>query len=210
VTSDTIDLVLFDLGGVLIELGGVAAMMELAGIDTDDELWLRWLSCRWVRTFERGACSADDFAAGVISDWGLSVTPDAFLDAFRNWPVGPLPGAEALVRRVRQTMPVGCLSNTNTLHWQDHFERWPILDSFDFRFLSFELGVVKPDRELFERVADLLPMPPSRVLFLDDNLINVAGASAAGFVARLARGVDETRAALVEAGVIDAQTSTAS
>jgi hypothetical protein len=55
VTSDTIDLVLFDLGGVLIELGGVAAMMELAGIDTDDELWLRWLSCRWVRTFERGA-----------------------------------------------------------------------------------------------------------------------------------------------------------
>jgi HAD superfamily hydrolase (TIGR01509 family) len=153
---------------------------------------------------------ADVRARGLISDWGLSVTPDAFLDAFRNWPVGPLPGAEALVRRVRQTMPVGCLSNTNTLHWQDHFERWPILDSFDFRFLSFELGVVKPDRELFERVADLLPMPPSRVLFLDDNLINVAGASAAGFVARLARGVDETRAALVEAGVIDAQTSTAS
>ena len=209
-TSDTIDLVLFDLGGVLIELGGVAAMMELAGIDTDDELWQRWLSCRWVRTFERGDCSADDFAAGVISDWALSVTPDGFLDAFRNWPIGPLPGAEALVLQVGETMPVGCLSNTNTLHWKDHFERWPILEGFDFRFLSFELGVVKPDRELFDRVAELLPMPPARVLFLDDNLINVAGASAAGFVARLARGVDEARDALVEAGVIDAQTSTPS
>jgi len=116
VTSDTIDAVLFDLGGVLIELGGVRAMMELADIDTDDELWQRWLSCRWVRTFERGRCSANDFAAGVISDWALSVTPDAFLDAFRNWPIGPLPGAEALVRQVGQTVPVGCLSNTNTLH----------------------------------------------------------------------------------------------
>jgi HAD superfamily hydrolase (TIGR01509 family) len=210
VPSDAIDVVLFDLGGVVIELGGVAAMMELAGIDNYDALWQRWLSCRWVRTFERGLCSADDFAAGVISDWALSVEPDAFLDAFRNWPIGPLPGAEALVRQVGETVPVGCLSNTNTLHWNDHFECWPIIDLFDFRFLSFELGVVKPDRDLFDRVADLLPAPPGRVLFLDDNLINVSGAAAAGFVARHARGVDEARDALVEARVIDAQTSAAS
>lgn len=208
-TSDAIDIVLFDLGGVLIELGGVVPMMELAGIHSEDELWQRWLSCRWVRTFERGGCSADDFAAGVISDWALSVEPDAFLDAFRNWPIGPLPGAETLVRQVGRTVPVGCLSNTNTLHWEDHFEHWPIVDAFDFRFLSFELGVVKPDRDLFDRVAELLPVPPSRVLFLDDNLINVAGAVTAGFVARHVRGIDETREALVAAGVIDAQDSPA-
>jgi len=210
VTSDVIDVVLFDLGGVLIELGGVAAMMELAGIENDDELWQRWLSCRWVRTFERGSCSADDFAAGVIRDWALRVEPATFLDAFRNWPIGPLAGAETLVRQVAQSVTVGCLSNTNTLHWNDHFERWPIIDIFDFRFLSFELGVVKPDRELFDRVADLLPMPPGRVLFLDDNLINVAGAAAAGFAARHARGVEEARGVLIEMGVIDAPTSAGS
>jgi putative hydrolase of the HAD superfamily len=209
VTSDAIDIVLFDLGGVLIELGGVVPMMELAGIHSEDELWQRWLSCRWVRTFERGGCSADDFAAGVISDWALSVEPAAFLDAFRNWPIGPLPGAETLVRQVGRIVPIGCLSNTNTLHWEDHFERWPIVDAFDFRFLSFELGVVKPDRDLFDRVAELLSVPPSRVLFLDDNLINVAGAVTAGFVARHVRGIDETREALVAAGVIDALDSPA-
>lgn len=208
-TSDAIDIVLFDLGGVLIELGGVVPMMELAGIHSEDELWQRWLSCRWVRTFERGGCSADDFAAGVISDWALSVEPAAFLDAFRNWPIGPLPGAETLVRQVGRIVPIGCLSNTNTLHWEDHFERWPIVDAFDFRFLSFELGVVKPDRDLFDRVAELLSVPPSRVLFLDDNLINVAGAVTAGFVARHVRGIDETREALVAAGVIDALDSPA-
>ena len=87
------------------------------------------------------------------SDWALPIEPAAFLDAFRSWPGGPLPGADELVADVRARVPVGCLSNTNAVHWDRHFARWPILDAFDYRFLSFELGLVKPDRELFDRVA---------------------------------------------------------
>lgn len=198
------DVVLFDLGGVLIDFGGVAPMKALAGIESDDELWSRWLTCRWVRSFERGGCSADDFAAGVVGDWGLSVQPATFLDAFQSWPGGPLPGADELLEQVQQTVPAGCLSNTNALHWEHNFARWPILDAFDFRFLSFELGFVKPDRDLFDRVAQLLPTPPNRVLFLDDNAINVDGGTAAGFAAVKVQGVDEARDALVAAGVLNA------
>jgi HAD superfamily hydrolase (TIGR01509 family) len=201
-TRAAIEVVLFDLGGVLIDFGGVGPMKELAGIEHDDELWRRWLSCRWVRSFERGHCSADDFAAGVVDDWGLTLPPDAFLAAFRSWPGGPLPGADALLAEVRRKLPAGCLSNTNSLHWEDQSARWPILDAFDFRFLSFELGFVKPDQDLFDRVAELLPAPPDRVLFLDDNVINVDGARAAGFAAELVKGVAEARHALVTAGII--------
>lgn len=199
-----VDVVLFDLGGVLIEFGGVAPMRELAGIESDDELWRRWLNCRWVRAFERGHCSAEDFAAGVVSDWSLPVEPQAFLDAFRSWPRGPLPGADALLQTVQRAVPAGCLSNTNALHWEHNFGRWPILDAFDFRFLSFELGMLKPDREVFDRVAQLVPAVPGRVLFLDDNSLNVEAAAAAGFVAVQVRGVAEARHALVTAGVLAA------
>lgn len=45
------DYVLFDLGGLLIEVGGVRAMGDLAGIADDREVWRRWLTCRWVREF---------------------------------------------------------------------------------------------------------------------------------------------------------------
>ena len=197
-----IDVVLFDLGGVLIDFAGVEPMRALAGIDSDDELWRRWLTCRWVRSFERGQCSQDHFASGVVDDWGLSITPGAFLDSFRSWPRGPFAGADELVASVRCAVPTGCLSNTNALHWQDQSEQWAILDEFDFRFLSFELGHVKPDREIFDLVADAIGAPRDRVLFLDDNVVNIEAAAAAGFTARRARGVAESREALVAMGVV--------
>ena len=78
------DIVLFDLGGVLIELRGVEPMRLLSGITNDDELWERWLTCPWVRAFERGDCDAMAFAEGIIGDWGLTAEPEAFLDAFRE------------------------------------------------------------------------------------------------------------------------------
>ncbi|MBK5288392.1 MAG: HAD family phosphatase [Acidimicrobiia bacterium] len=196
------DVVLFDLGGVLIELRGVEPMRLLSGIDNDDELWERWLTCPWVRAFERGDCDATAFAEGIIGDWGLTAEPAAFLDAFRDWPVGPMPGATELVDAVRARLPVGCLSNTNALHTEEHFSRWPIFHAFDHRLLSYELGLLKPDRELFERVAEIVGAPPGRILFLDDNVINVEGATAAGVRAVHTRGVEAATRALVQAGVL--------
>jgi putative hydrolase of the HAD superfamily len=202
--SPNIEIVLFDLGGVLIDVGGVPPMKQLARIETDEEMWQRWLACRWVRSFERGECSADDFAAGVVDDWALEVEPAVFLDAFRSWPGAPLAGADELVASVRESAAVGCLSNTNAMHTDDQFSKYAIFDAFDYTFLSYQLGLVKPDRALFDRVAELVPVAPGRVLFLDDNLINVEGATEAGFAARHVRGVDQARAALVELEVVGA------
>ena len=59
-----------------------------------------------------------------------------------------------------------------------------------------------PDIAAFAHVADLLKVPAGRVLFLDDNAVNVAGAAAAGFQAARAAGVEEARKRLVEAAVL--------
>jgi FMN phosphatase YigB (HAD superfamily) len=196
-----IEVVLFDLGGVLIDFNGVGAMRELAGIDDEDEAWRRWLSCRWVRDFERGACSIEAFSDGVVADWALPIDGPAFATAFSGWVGDELPGAGRLVAETQAAVPVGCLSNSNALHWE-HRARWPFLEELDFRFLSFQLGVLKPDRDLFERVAELLPVDRAAVLFLDDNQINVDGAVEAGFQAARTRGVTEARSALESTGVL--------
>jgi glucose-1-phosphatase len=201
VATTDIDVVLFDLGGVLVDFGGVDSMRALAAIDSDDELWERWLSCRWVRAFERGTCSAGDFAAGVVADWGLRITSSAFLEAFATWPGGPFPGAVELVDAAGAGVDVGCLSNTNRLQWDRHASHWELVDRFTYRFLSFEMGMVKPDLELFDHVAGCLGTEPARVLFVDDNGRNVEAARSAGFRAVRARGVVEAGAALAAAGV---------
>jgi len=200
--SGGVDLVLFDLGGVLVELAGVATMRELAGLGDDQELWTRWLSCPWVSRFERGECSAPEFASGVVSDWALGIPPAEFLDLFGAWPVAPFDGAEDLVESVRAVATVGCLSNTNAMHWDSHFSRWPLLKAFDEVFLSYRLGLVKPDPAIFERVAQMQSLDPARILFLDDNTINTDAARRSGFRAHRVEGPAEARVALAEEGVL--------
>ena len=90
--------VLFDLGGVVVELGGVEELGALVGETCEEEIWRRWLECPWVRRFERGQCSTDAFARGMVETWSLPIGPDQFLEAFQRWPRGLFPGAEELLR----------------------------------------------------------------------------------------------------------------
>jgi glucose-1-phosphatase len=197
-----VDLVLFDLGGVLIQPGGVAAMRALAGIDSDEELWSRWLGCPWVQRLETGRCTPEEFADGMVADWGLELAPAAFLQEFGGWPEPPFEGALELVDAVQARVPAGFLSNMNAFQWAANYEGVPLTQAFSFRFLSFELGLVKPDAAIFSAVADRLPVPRRAVLFLDDNLVNVEAADEAGFTARHVRGIAAARDALVDAGVL--------
>ena len=72
--SSPIEFVLFDLGGVLVDPGGVGPLRTMSGIGSDEELWARWLGCPWVRRFEAGRCSPEEFAAGFVDDWGLGLS----------------------------------------------------------------------------------------------------------------------------------------
>ena len=83
------------------------------------------------------------------------------------------------------------------------FSQWPVIEALEHRFLSYELGAVKPYREIFDLVAARLDAAaPVRILFLDDNLVNVEGAREPGFVSFRAQGVDEARAVLVREGLL--------
>src|SRR5215467_7380798 len=101
-------------------------MLELTGIEDEEELWRRWLTCRWVRSFESGGCSGSEFAAGVVADWQLEISPTAFLEAFLTWPARQLPGAAELVAQTRASVATGCFSNTNALHWSDRIATFPV------------------------------------------------------------------------------------
>ena len=198
-----VDFVLFDLGGVLIELGDVAALQETTGYLGDRDRWQQILE-PWMSRFETGRCSASAFSAGVVADWGVDITAAQYLEILRDWPIGPYPGTSELLSEIHQVVGIGCLSNTNALHWEDQVARWPELEMFDHKFLSFELGLRKPDSAIFQAVADRLPYGRDRVLFLDDLAVNADAARSFGFRSEPVRGLDEVVTVLKDVGLLTA------
>ena len=199
-----IDVILFDLGGVLIELAGVEQMLEWSpGIPTTEELWRRWLHSSAVRRFETGAIGRDEFAAAMIGEFGVPVGPDEFLAAFTWWPRSVFPGALELLAHMRQRYRLASVSNTNEIHWDRFSRTWSLDAAFHHNFPSHLVGKLKPDAEYFQHVLDEMDVRPQRVLFIDDNAINVEAAARLGIHTRRVAGVDGARLAFEDLGLID-------
>ena len=130
------------------------------------------------------------------------MSPEQFLEIFRDWPIGPYPGTTELLVETQRSVPIGCLSNTNSMHWDHQTSQWPALGLFDFRFLSFELGLVKPDTAIFQAVADQLSVSRDRVLYFDDVKLNSDAARSFGFRSEQVRGIDEVRTVLRDVGIL--------
>jgi putative hydrolase of the HAD superfamily len=64
-------------------------------------------------------------------------------------------------------------------------ERGGLLEHFDHVTFSYELGVVKPQREIYDDSINGLGVAAAEALFLDDRPENVEGALAAGLKAEL-------------------------
>jgi putative hydrolase of the HAD superfamily len=64
-------------------------------------------------------------------------------------------------------------------------QRDGFLDHFDHVTFSFELGCVKPQREIYDHALRGIGVPPDEVLFIDDRPENIKGAREAGLLAEL-------------------------
>ena len=98
----SIEILLLDLGGVIIELSGIAQWKAWSGVGEDAEGWRRWLLSPAVRDFESGRSTAVEFADGIVAEFGLAVAPSEFLTEFTRWPTGPYPGAMELLAELRE------------------------------------------------------------------------------------------------------------
>jgi len=191
-----IDAVLFDLGGVLVELGGPETHGHLVGTFDAAEIAAIWSTCPVVHAYERGELSTSDFADAMIARYHLDLVPDAYLRAYLDWARGLFPGVNEMLGSLAPGLKSGCLSNMGELHWQTQNAAWNYDAMFDVALASFQLGVCKPAPEIYAVAAERLETPPGRILFLDDNPPNVEAARAFGMRAECVRGPNGARDAL--------------
>ena len=170
--------ILFALGGVLVEARGREALQEMLPRGLASEaIMARWLASPAVGRFERGLIAPETFAAEFTAEWGLALGPREFIESFAGWVTGFFDGAEAIVRGLRARHRVACLTNTNAVHW----ERLPALaELFDAVFASHLTGLMKPERAAFEHALRGLEVRADAVCYFDDLPQNVEAARALG------------------------------
>lgn len=201
--SNNIQVVLFDLGGVLVDLGGPPFKHEWSPLtNSDKDVWQASANSKALHLYETGKIRCEDFAQQFVEEQQLNVTPEFYLEFFTHWPKGLFPGALDVVRRIPEKYIRAIYSNTSAAHWPRLMKEMQLDKDFDHYFASFQIGHMKPGEEGFVQVAEKLNIAPEKIFFMDDNIANIETALSLGFNAVHTKGIDEVEAALVNAGII--------
>jgi len=201
--SEDIEVILFDLGGVLIEFVGITTIMSWSKDNmTQEQFWENWLVSPTVRSFESGQIKPEQFAEQFVEEMSLTVSPEKFLEAFIHCPKGLFPGTLELLKRISPDYTLAILSNTNALHWSRMMNETGLSELFHYYFASHLIGKLKPDQEVFEHVLEELDCDPGVVLFIEDNVINAEAAKAVGIQSVVVKGVNEIEDALLEFDIL--------
>jgi putative hydrolase of the HAD superfamily len=182
-----VDAIVFDMGGVLIDIDfrrAFAAWGAAAGVPAD-AVAARFTVDDACFAHERGAIDDRAYFAHLRRALGLPRLSDEQMLAGWTAIIGePIPGIEALVRRLASRLPLYVFSNTNPAHVAHFKPRLRhLLEHFRAMYMSCELGRRKPEAEAFARLSELIGLPPARLAFFDDVEANVAGARRAGLQA---------------------------
>ncbi|HET7365909.1 MAG TPA: HAD family phosphatase [Burkholderiales bacterium] len=203
-----VEAVVFDLGGVLVDIDfgrAFAAWAAAAGVPAG-AIAARFTIDEPYCAHERGEIDERAYFVHLRGALGIQLSVEELRAGWQAIIGEPLPGIDAVVRELAQRFPLYVFSNTNAAHVAHFTPRLrPLFAHFRRVVTSCDIGRRKPEPEAYARLASLIGAPPARLAFLDDVEDNVAGARRAGLQAYLVRSAAEVRA--TSAGLLAANTA---
>ena len=190
--NEKVEAVIFDLGGVILNIDytlTAEAFMKL-GLTNFDEVYSQLCQTELFDRFETGEISTFHFINRVLDQLPRGCNGNQVVHAWNSmildFPQERLDFLDGLKENYR----IFLLSNTNDIHMEmvrrsqekttGHNR---LEDYFEHVYLSCEMGLRKPDPEIFLRVCREQGLDPSKTLFIDDSPQHVEGAKAAGLQA---------------------------
>lgn len=175
--------IVFDIGKVLIHYDPHIPFSRLIPDDAEREAFFAEVCTHeWNLEQDRGRSWAE--AEEVL----IAEHPDKaeLIRAFRvHWPEMVSHSYEESVAImldfIENGQDVTMLTNFAADTFKEAKEKFPFLKAPRGVTVSGEIGLIKPDRAIYDRHADVFDLDPSGTLFIDDSLPNVEGAIAAGW-----------------------------
>jgi putative hydrolase of the HAD superfamily len=177
-----IDTIIFDFGDIFINLDKQATIdgLERLGLSS----WNKDLD-RLNISFEKGQISRDEFLLGIqkqIPNASIDEILMAWNAVLLDFPLYRLEFLQLLSKKFRLFL----LSNTDAIHI-DHFEQregasfyGDFYQCFEKVYFSYEMGMRKPDAEIYTTLINRHELSPKRTLFVDDKKDNTDAAKALG------------------------------
>ena len=196
------DVLLFDLGGVLVDVAPVQHMLASLGLPTEREHLVRMVSVEAWLKLEVGEIDAGAFAEQFVAEMALELAPADVLREFEAWNLGLFPGSIELLHELRQRHRLAVLSNTNEVHWRRLSGDFGIPDMVEVAFASHLIGLRKPDERVYQHVASSLGVELGDLVFFDDNPENIDAARSLGMQAWRVEGIADLRERLTMLGFL--------
>ena len=136
-----------------------------------------------LRELETGRLREEDFERRFAERVGLAEATDLIESMFRG-----MRPSEPMVAAVRAARADGIRTGLISNSWStSHYDRDLLADLFDAVVISGEVGLHKPQPEIYRLAAARLGVPPGRCVFVDDLRENCVAAEAVGMTAILHR-----------------------
>nr|WP_298379316.1 HAD family phosphatase [uncultured Halomonas sp.] len=190
---------LFDVGGVLVDWDGTQGLIELTKGRLDrEQARCFWMEFEPLKPFEKGQADGVEFARAAVKELELNMSSDAFLAAFNSWMRGPFPGSLELVEQIKPDYRRAVLSNSNPIHWRRLIDDYGLAKPFETLFVSHEIGQRKPEPEAYRAVIEGMGQSAENFIFFDDNPECIEAARMLGMQAYQVQGVEQLNAVLRE------------
>lgn len=172
---------IFDFGGVIINLDLPTCIQNLKelGVDNVEQYLSNFGQKEFFLQFEKGQIGIPEFRTEIRKLAGVKLTDDQIDSAWCSF-LTDIPAEKlALLSELKKKYRMLLLSNTNPLHIEvsaaGEFAKAgkTIHDFFDKCYFSYEMGMAKPDKEIFEAVLSDAGVKPEECLFLDDGPKNI-------------------------------------
>ena len=175
---ENIKAVIFDIGRVLLDVNltkGVFKFLDLPKGATDLKILNELLDDQVFVEFSKGVISSHDFYDDFRAKTDLNLSYDEFVYHWQNI-FKPIDGMALLCSQLSEKYEIGILSDIDTLHWKAVQNELVIFKKVKKPTLSYEVGYMKPQREIYGIAAKNVNQPPENCLFIDDREVNVKGA----------------------------------
>jgi 2-haloacid dehalogenase len=177
------DVVIFDLGGVLLDWDPRHLYRKLfPGDDAAMEHFLATICTRqWNRDQDAGRSFAEGLALLKTAHPGHAALIDAYHARFDEMIAGPIDDSVAILAELRgRGTPLYFLTNYSAETFPLAVKRFAFLSWFAGGVVSGEHGIIKPDARLYQLLLSRYGIDPRRAVFIDDIAANAAAATALG------------------------------